>query len=246
METLRVFLPGFCRSGMAMLKFRSRWFVFFMYTGLLVVGESPGSAVMAQSCLYRESRGTQVKEFQWHHRSSALEELVTVQEEGADFVNHGDRSGQTLAYHFRQGMDTDIHVRRESNLLQVSGILRGKKVERTESIDDRPWYQPLSFSLREFLKTDERRRSFWMIRNDTLELVTIQAEKRGVEEVLVSGRRVMARRVEIRKTGFFASLWHGDYWFRMEDDLFVRYQAVHGPPGTPETVVQLIRELPEH
>lgn len=223
-----------------------RAFLFFIVIAQLVGKAQAGAVATAQSYLYSESSGTQVKEFQWHHRSSALEELVTVEEEGAIFVNHGDRSGQTLAYHFRQGTQTDIHVRREGNLLQVTGILRGEKVERTESIDARPWYQPLSFSLREFLKGDERKRSFWMIRSDTLALVTIQAEKLGVEEVLVSGTRVTARRVEIRKTGFFASLWHGEYWFRTEDDLFVRYQGVHGPPGTPETVVQLIRELPQN
>ncbi|MDO8948341.1 MAG: hypothetical protein Q7U88_14480 [Desulfocapsaceae bacterium] len=195
-----------------------------------------------QSYLYQERNGVKVKEFLWNRISSTQEELVTVNEEDATLINHCDLGGQTLAWHFQQGTLTDIQARREGNLLKLTGILRGERVERTEQLDDRPWYQPLSFSLRGFLSSGEGRRSFWMIRSDNLELVTLQAEKMGIEEVMVLGRKVQAQKVEIRKEGIFASLWHGDYWFRTGDNLFVLYQGVHGPPGTPETVVQLSKK----
>jgi hypothetical protein len=216
-----------------------RGLLFGVVTSLLVVGGSVGAASTNQSYLYQEKSGADVKEFRWNLSSSAQEELVTVFEEGATLVSHCDPGGQTRAWHFQQGAQTDIQAHREGNLLKLTGILRGERVERTELLDDRPWYQPLSFSLQGFLHSAEDKRSFWMVRSDNLELVTIQAEKLGVEEVLVSGRKVQATKVEIRREGLFASLWHGDYWFRTGDNLFVRYQGVHGPPGTPETVVQL-------
>ena len=220
-----------------------RGFLFWVVTSLLVVGGPVGAAITNQSYLYQEKSGADVKEFRWNLSSSAQEELVTVFEEGATLINHCDLGGQTLAWHFQQGAQTDIQARREGNLLKLAGILRGEKVERTELLDDRPWYQPLSFSLQGFLNSAEDKRSFWMIRSDNLELVIIQAEKLGVEEVLVSGQKVQATKVEIRKEGLFASLWHGDYWFRTGDNLFVRYQGVHGPPGTPETLIQLSGEV---
>ena len=220
-----------------------RGFFWGVVTSQLLCGGPAGAVNTNQSYLYQERNGVKVKEFLWNRSSSTQEELVTVNEEGATLVNHCDLSGQTLAWHFKQGTLIDIHARREGNLLKLTGILRGERVERTEPLDDRPWYQTLSFSLRGFLSSGEGRRSFWMIRSDNLELVSIQAEKMGIEEVLVLGWKVQAQKVEIRKEGIFASLWHGDYWFRVGDNLFVRYQGVHGPPGTPETLVQLSGEV---
>ena len=221
---------------------KRRYLLFSVVTFLLLGSDPTGAAFTKQSYLYQENTGDQVKEFRWNRSSSSQEELVTVNEEDKTLVNHCDPAGHTLAWHFQQGAKTDIDVRREGNILKISGILRGEKVERTEPLDDRPWYQPLSFSLREFLNSAESTRSFWMIRSDNLELITIRAEKLGVEEIAVSGRKMTARKVEIRKEGLLASLWHGDYWFRTGDNLFVRYQGVHGPPGTPETLVQLSGE----
>lgn len=212
----------------------------------LAMSGPAGAVSTSQSYLYQEKNGEDVKEFRWNRSSTAQEELVTVYEKDATLVNHCDSTGQTLAWHFQQGKQTDIRASREGNLLKLTGILDGQRVERIETLDDRPWYQPLSFSLQGFLNSAEDRQSFWMVRSDNLELVTIHAEKQGVEEVSVSGRKVQATKVEIRKEGLFASLWHGDYWFRAGDNLFVRYQGVHGPPGTPETVVQLSGDLTIH
>ena len=220
-----------------------REFFWLVVTSHLLCGGLADAVTTNQSYLYQERNGVKVKEFLWNRSSSTQEELVMVNEENATLVNHCDLSGQTLAWHFQQGALIDIHARREGNLLKLTGILRGEKVERTEPLDDRPWYQPLSFSLRGFLDSTDLKRSFWMIRSDNLELVSIQAEKMGIEEVLVLGRKVQAQKVEIRKEGLFASLWHGDYWFRTGDNLFVRYQGVHGPPGTTETLVQLSGEV---
>lgn len=111
-------------------------------------------------------------------------------------------------------------------------------------VDDRPWYQPMSFSLGAFLATSRSEVSFWTIRSDKLEVVAMQAEKGEVEEVTVAGRRVRARKVVIRRQGTLAAVWQASFWFREDDRIFVRYQGVHGPPGTDEAVVQLSQEIP--
>jgi hypothetical protein len=193
--------------------------------------------------LYLENIGTKVSEFRWSRASAGEQEVITVDEEGATFVNRCDRLGRTLSWQFHQEPGTDIEIVRTGNQLRFAGTLHDKHINRTESIDDRPWYQPLSFSLRSFLDSPQNRISFWTVRSDNLELVAMQAEKRGTEEVMVSGRNIQARKIRIRREGLLASLWHATFWFRENDHLFVRYQAVHGPPGTSETVVQLAREL---
>lgn len=212
----------------------------FLSAGGGLVSAAP--AASADFCVYRETTGTAVKDFRWSRASSAGEEVVTVDEEGAAFVNRCDRAGRTLAWQYDEGKQTAIRIVRDGNLLLISGLLKGKRVDATQPVDDRPWYQPLSFSLRAFLDSPAATVSFWMVRTDSLEAVTMQARKCGVEEVGVAGGRMRATRVEIRREGLLSSFWHATFWFREGDHLFVRYQGVHGPPGTRETLVQLMKE----
>lgn len=207
---------------------------------LLVVFNRPLAADTPQlSWLYRESTGGEAKEFEWRHSSLAGQEVITVHEEDATFVNRCDPSGRTLSWQFKGKEATDVTAVRHGNTLQIGGTLEGERVDATRAIDDRPWYQPLSFSLRFFLQSGLAEASFWTIRSDTLEVVTMRAKRQGTEEVEVAGRRTPAFKVEVRRDGLLSSFWHGTFWFRKDDLQYVRYAAVHGPPGTGETVVQL-------
>lgn len=219
-------------------------FAFAAVCLLLSVGALPLAAATARTAwLYQENTGRQVKKFQWQHASFAGQEVITVHEENGVFVNHCDRTGRTLSWQFRQGESTDIEAVRRGNELKITGTLEGRRIDSTHTLDDRPWYQPLSFSLRFFLAAGVPEASFWTIRSDTLDVVTMQVKRQGADEVDIAGQPVPALKVEIRRAGLFSSLWHGTFWFREADGLFVRYQGVHGPPGTSETVVQLQREM---
>ncbi len=207
---------------------------------LLTVLNRPLAAETPQlSWLYRETTGNKTKEFEWRHSSLSGQEVITVHEEDATFVNRCDPSGRTLFWQFRRKDQADVEAVRHGNRLQISGTLDGRRIDVTRAIDDRPWYQPLSFSLRFFLDSGLPEASFWTIRSDTLEVVTMRAERKGTEEIEVAGRRTPAFKVEVRRDGLLSSFWHGSFWFRKDDLQFVRYAAVHGPPGTGETVVQL-------
>lgn len=227
----------------------SVFFLAAMYTfgSIVVPSASRGNPLSTVSLhpmyLYRENTGKAEKNFQWSQISSAQDEVITVNEQDATFVNHCDRTGKTHAWDFQQGRQTTIHVVRAGNILRISGILGGKPIETTETIDDRPWYQPLSFSLRSFFDSPETKISFWMIRSDNLKVVTMQAKKGESEEITVAGKKVRAQKVVLSREGLLAGFWQATFWFRQDDRIFVRYQGIHGPPGTSETVVQLLKEF---
>jgi len=193
--------------------------------------------------LYQETTGKTLKNFQWRQVSSKQREIITVTEEDATFSNYCDRTGNTYAWNFEKEGNTSIRVTREGNLLKISGIFSGNRIETTETIDNRPWYQPLSFSLRSFLDTSETRTSFWTIRSDTLEVVAMQAKKGDLDEITVAGKKVLARKVTLSRQGILAAFWQANFWFRESDRIFIRYQGTHGPPGTSETVVLLLQEF---
>jgi hypothetical protein len=184
-----------------------------------------------------------VKYFTWSHLSIGGEEVIEVKEKDAIFVNHCDRFGKTHAWEFQKGSETAGHVVRDGNVMRIAGVSRGKSIDSVQTIDERPWFQALSFSLRSFLDSHETKVSFWTIRSDNLEIVPMQAEKGEFEEIVVAGKKVLAQKVQLRREGFLAAFWQATFWFRKDDRVFVRYQGVHGSPGSDETVVQLSEEL---
>ena len=192
---------------------------------------------------YLEQTGTDSFIFTWRlERERDTATLSVVQRQGSEtFLSRNTAAGETLAWQYVHQPDTDVRAEREDDRIRLSGRFQGKTVDEVHAIDDRPWFQPLSFSLRPLALDGQATAEFWTIRVDTLELVAMRAEAAGREEMdTVRGPRLTAARVVIRPDGVFSRLWRAEYWFRAEDGLFIRYRGTHGPPGTPETVISLL------
>lgn len=194
---------------------------------------------------YRTAIGEEQGSFLWQKSGDADEVVITVQDYGNErlMVNHCRPDGATVGWRLREGDDTDITARRRADILELAGTFKGQPVERTHTLDSRPWYQPLSFSLTSFLQGSQDSVAFWSVRQDTLELVSLEAARVGTEALELNGTTVSAIRVEVRLQGFLAPFWHGTYWYRQSNGQFLRYSAVNGPPGTPRTVIELIGRL---
>jgi len=155
-------------------------------------------------------------------------------------INICDRRGMTREW-MVVSPEQHLRVKREGNTLVYSGFQQGKKVDKTVLIDDTPWFQPLSYSLRQFIDLPQDRIEFWHIRTDTLEPVKLAAVKIGLSFGEVSVGQ-MGYLVEIRQSGVFAPFWQASFWFRSGDNVFCRYEGRHGVWGTPLTVISLDRE----
>jgi hypothetical protein len=204
-----------------------------------VQGQDPAAPVHS----YRETVGNASTYFSWRLEQTEQQRIISVQEKNTTFVISCSDTGETRRYQVKDSDNNhDILAERQDDELKISGIRQGKAYDKTVKIDKRPWYQALSYSLRTFLESEDKAMTFWTIRNDTFEVTSLQAEKEGEEEVLVNGRKMNAHKVVLRAEGIYASFWHGTYWYRKGDMLFLMYRSVHGLPGTPETVVELIEE----
>ncbi|NOQ46660.1 MAG: hypothetical protein GQ559_08325 [Desulfobulbaceae bacterium] len=202
----------------------------------------PGfSSATGRSYLYREITGEKSKEFKWELLDKGDEVVITSSSAEGKFVNVCRRDGATLRWHVQQSPDTDIQAERIANTITLRGRFQGKKVDKSIEIDERPWFQSLSFSLRSLTGGDTKALSFWIIRKDTLEFVEMQAKNLGIEPIELAGEEVQAYKMEIRKNGLLSSLWHANYWFRTSDNTFVQYRGTHGLPGTSETRITLCR-----
>ncbi len=187
---------------------------------------------------YIEQTADRTKIFQW---DLAPGELVTVisSEEAADYVNICDASGSTFEWRMKKDR-TDITARREADWIRLTGMVNGQRLDKKLQIDDAPWYQPLSFSLRAFTLSGKTEVEFWTIRPDKLTPVKLRAEKDGVDTVPVGDGPETAQRVRVCvSSGIMSYLWSCCYWFRLEDGVFLKYEGTHGPPGTPKTTILL-------
>lgn len=192
---------------------------------------------------YRETVGGMITPFYWKVEEQGKKRIVSVYENEKSFINLCSADGATWQWQLKDpDKKHDIIAKRQGNELTLSGVRNGETYEETVELDERPWYQPLSYSLGNFLRSDEKSRSFWMIRADTVEVTTLEVEKKGEEEIFVNQKAVVAQKVVLRPEGFYAHFWHGTYWFRKSDKIFLMYRSVQGLPGTAETVVELMGE----
>jgi hypothetical protein len=205
---------------------------------LLMAVASPASQVFR----YREQTGDARFTFSWRLDRERDAAIVTQHQENEVYSSVNTLEGTTLSWRYVKQPDTDVRAERVGDTLRFSGRFDGKSIDRSQAIDPRPWYQPLSFCLQRLVAHEPRKTaSFWTIRPDTLEVLAMQAEKTGSEQIATgNGGFETAEKVVIRLDGLLSSFWQAEYWFRHGDNLFLQYRGTHGPPGTDETRICLI------
>ena len=189
---------------------------------------------------YREQTGDDSFTFLWRADQGRKEVIVTQNQGDETYSSVCAPDGTTLSWHYIRQPDTDVRAERMSDQIHLSGRFAGKDLDKSQSIDTRPWFQPLSFSLQRMVARDQKTAIFWTIRPDTLEVVAMKAEQTGREEITIGRETQTADKVVIRLDGLMSALWQAEYWFRPSDNLFVQYKGTHGLPGTAETSINLI------
>ena len=200
-------------------------------------GATPGAAT--ESYRYRQQTGRNEECFEWslEHREEPLLQAIGPEQRHQTLMEPNMATRRWYLDHPENS--THVAVWREGDELLLQGQWRGEPLDKTLQIDDAPWFQALSVSLRPFLTGSEESTEFWTLRPDKLTAHKIRARKRGQETVLVGGEEVLAHRVEVGMTGPAALLGKGRYWFRACDLVLLRYQGPGGLPGTPATTILL-------
>lgn len=203
------------------------------------------ASLLAGLYRYKTITGPEESFFIWEKSLDNNHVVITVNDHDNDrvMVNRCRQDGYTTNWLLKEKKDTEIRAERNDKTLHIYGTREGKPLDETYTIDQRPWYQPLSFSLTAFLFSGDTSISFWTFRQDTLDLVSIEAKILGLETVFINSQDVPAFKVEIRLNGFLSLFWHATYWYRQENGQFLKYRAISGPPGSDETVISLVGKL---
>lgn len=189
---------------------------------------------------YREQTGDDSFIFLWRADQGRNEVTITQNQGDEIYSSVCAPDGKTLSWHYVRQPDTDVRAKRIGDQIHFSGSFDGNPIDKSQPIDARPWYQPLSFSLQRVVARNQQTADFWTIRPDTLDVLAMKAEKSGREEIPSGKETQTADKVVIRLDGLMSAFWQAEYWFRPSDNLFVQYKGTHGLPGTAETSVHLI------
>ena len=132
--------------------------------------------------------------------------------------------------------------------IALSGSFRGKKVDKRFAADGPPWNQLFQMGLGPFALSGKEETSFRSIGTQgpgELKIGKMSVTRKGEEEIVLDGQKVAAVRLRISLSGLLSIFWHGDYWYRRSDGLFLRYRGKNRSGG-PVAVSELIAEEPHN
>jgi hypothetical protein len=135
---------------------------------------------------------------------------------------------------------SDLYAERRGDVIAVRGRFRGQPVAKRLEIDDAPWYQATSLSLRSLVASNDTERVFWTIRPSTMTAHRVRAIKKRVEIIDIAGPPRELLRIHMTLPGILAPFWKSDCWFSMPEGVLMRFEGPSGPPGSPTTVVTRI------
>lgn len=196
-------------------------------------------AFSQEQLTYRETTGNKVETY-----------MQKIEKTGTGYIVHErshtiwlDHNYATYKWEYRDSVNgVNIVANRNGNKIYLKGSVKGKKVDKVFNINQQPWYQSWSFCLKGFLSSNNNNVKFWTIKPDELEVSEFEATKQGKDRVMVNGRKLVTLHIKVNLTGLLAAFWCADFWFRISDFRYLRYESVQGGPGTPLTVIELINE----
>ncbi len=107
---------------------------------------------------------------------------------------------------------------------------------------EHPWVQSFNFGFIPFILGKEKKIVFTTLRPTDFKSFEMTMEKEEYEDIKIGNKVYKTVKVEVSLTGFLSLFWSAEYWYRLEDGIMVKYEAVEGGPGTPKTTVTLLKE----
>ena len=217
-----------------------RWMAVWIAVGGLPSAAAETSRPAIEHYTYVETTGSHVIPIEYViERGEQV--VINVERANEHFYNRCETSGATVEWHYR-GDNVEMRAQRDGRILMVQGHRQGKPFQKRHPIDEAPWFQPLSYALQPFVQSDRKALRFWLIRTDNFEPVKLKAVRSGTEKIFVDGRNYSSSRIDVSPSGPLSFVWHGSYWFRRSDGVFLQYTGGHLLSGPEDTVIRIRTE----
>lgn len=174
---------------------------------------------------YIEKKGAETKDVLWSlsHNNTYQLTYKTVDE---THITCTDDTFATLSW--AMGSPTrkcSIHASRKYNTISIKGMLNGQAINKHIEIDDTPWFQATSLSLKGLINSGEKEIQFWTLRPETLKAYKLKAIKENSELFLIGNTPIEAVKIKLCLTGFLSPFWSSHYWFSTKDGSFLGFEG---------------------
>lgn len=193
--------------------------------------------VYSQTTKYEYACGNQKSILNWtESKAGDLIRLKTVQgNEVHQYAMTGNY--RTVAWEYSNTSEnTNLKVVLENGVYQISGVFKSKSYSKSYPSKGYPWYQNIGFNIGVSIagKADFK---FECFRPDNLKLYEMQAESKE----FINHEGIHEHWVIVHLTGMLSKFFSSDYYIDPLTKQFIRYRGVHGPPGTPETIITILK-----
>lgn len=153
-------------------------------------------------------------------------------------VTETDDSLATLSWQMtKTSKKFSMNAIRQENSIFIDGEDEGKIIQKHIEIDDAPWFQATSLSLRNFVLSEQMEIYFWILIPQVYDAYKMKATKSGIEMLEIDDRPVETVKVQLQLTGLLGPFWRGHYWYRTRDGAFMRFEGPADVAGTERMVV---------
>jgi hypothetical protein len=137
--------------------------------------------------------------------------------------------------------NTKVKAVREGNTIRISGTNNGKPYDKTESVDQDPWFQEWLSGCAESVRKGRKEFYFYSFNPSDITLFTkFKGTFLKEETLLIHGGQIEAYRYKLGLTGLLEPFWSANYWYRKSDGNFIRCE-MKMPNNTP-LVSELVSE----
>lgn len=191
------------------------------------------SSLNGETRVYKETVKGQVTTHTFHIEKSPAGCNITLKSEtGGTNIEQTfelDTNLSALSWHYEDpGKKTQITAEKKGNKIYLKGIHKGKAIDKTFKIDDRPWNQGFNVGLEKFVLSSKKKMKFWAIGTSgpgDMKITTFSVKKKKTETITLNGKKVEAVHVQMSLTGLLSIFWTGNYWYRKVDGTFLRYKG---------------------
>jgi len=140
--------------------------------------------------------------------------------------------------------ERSVSVLRTGDLLQVRTWDKDGVRLTEHKIDQAPWIQSREFGMRGFAgDRSQESREFWIINPSDFSLNRMKAVKKEAGRISCGERTHEAVRVVVSLAGWKSIFWSSEFWFRLDDGLFLKYVGQKSGPNSPDVVSELAKEV---
>jgi imidazolonepropionase-like amidohydrolase len=197
--------------------------------------ELPGTSFPQERLAYLDKSEAQVKGLA--ERSYELSAFAGAGTIAATCAPRGGESSVSEQVRAKPSLETEewsyekaaegssVRARREGDMVILTGSYKGKRIDKSFSLDGEPWFQLFPFDLASFAKSGMKEMAFKGIgvsdKGGAMSMATFVVKKAGIETIEIGGEKRSCVKLALGIPGF--PIWHGYSWHDPETGILLRF-----------------------